>query len=103
MKEELPKEFIGAGEVKGFSFNRVYSNDYASVYKVKVPETECIHYEVFERKFARICIDFENKVFSETDFREKYPKSKDFGVCAFTKKSFEDAINVAKNIYILKQ
>lgn len=32
-----------------------------------------------------------NRIFSETEFKDKYPKSKDFGVWAWTFKSYTDA------------
>jgi hypothetical protein len=31
-----------------------------------------------------MCIDYENNLYSETEFKEIYPNSKDFGIWAWT-------------------
>ena len=82
MKKELEKQFIGKGEVKGFNFNLLMRNEIASIYHVQNENDN--HYEVFKRRFSPVCIDFEKRLYSETDFKEFYPRSKDFGINAWT-------------------
>lgn len=93
--KKLDSAFIGIGEVKNTLFNQVYSSEFAHIYKLT---DENIRFEVFERKNSPICIDFANRVYSETEFKETYPKSKAFGVWAWTYKSIEEAVIKAKEI-----
>ncbi len=88
---ELKKEFIGVGEVKGFIFTRIVKSKYAYIYKVH-GDGGNIHFEVFERKISPICLNFESRKYSKTEFKERYPKSKDFGIWAFTVMSYESAM-----------
>lgn len=89
--QPLPKEFIGTGEVKGMMFNQVFASKERYIYEVKQEDTPTPHYEVFDRKTTPICIDFENRVYSETEHKEVYPKSKDFGVWAWTFNNLQTA------------
>lgn len=82
MTTELFDQFIGTGEVKGFIFTRIDLSEKAYLYEVLYGSGK--HYEVFKRVETPVCIDFENRVYSETDTRVVYPKSKDFGVTAWT-------------------
>ena len=86
----LPSEFRGTGEVDDFQFNVVHASDKAYIYQVNVSDST--HYEVFERKKVPLCIDFANRIYSETDFKEVYPKAKDFGIWAWTYNKFSDAL-----------
>ena len=72
--EDLPEEFIGTGEVKGFKFVRCFKNDEFYIYCV-----DGMYYEIFDKKYRG------NKV--------KYPKAEDFGDWAWT---FQKASNVIK-------
>ena len=60
--EELPKTFIGTGEVKGFSFTQIKQNEFAYIYQVNVEGK--LHFEVFKKKSTPICIDFMNRIYS---------------------------------------
>ena len=91
----LEKQFTGIGEVKGFNFTQLYSSEFAYIYKV---EGDSINYEVFERKNSPICIDFKKHIYSETEFKEVYPKSNSFGVSAWTFKYYHDALEKADKI-----
>jgi len=96
---ELPKIFIGKGEVKGFLFNQVSSNKEAYIYKVD--NKGVFYYEVFRRVKTPICIDFEKRIYSDTEFKEVYPKSKQFGISAWSFSSIEKAtekFNTLKSI-----
>jgi hypothetical protein len=88
--KKLETEFTGVGEVRNFNFLQLYSTNLAYIYKVSNKD---VHYECFLKKSVPLCIDFKNKIYSEIDFKEVYPKSKDFGVWAWTFKKYEDALN----------
>lgn len=74
----LPLEFIGRGEVKGFTFKQIEASDYGYIYHVSA-NSSCEWYEVFRKKintrFATIA----------------YPNSKSFGITAWTCKTLEKA------------
>ena len=71
MLRELPVEFVGVGEVRGFLFRQVSRTMFGYIYEVRVPGAEECHYEVFRRMGnARFgCVS--------------YPKSKSFGAWAW--------------------
>lgn len=91
----LPKQFTGIGEVSSFNFTQVYNSQFTYIYKVGC---ENANYEVFERKNSPVCIDFEKRIYSETEFKETYPKANSFGVWAWTFKSLEKAFEKAHEI-----
>ena len=68
---ELPTEFVGTGEVRGFVFRQVSRTMFGYIYEVRVPGKEGGHYEVFRR--------MENARFGCVS----YPKSKSFGAWAW--------------------
>jgi len=78
----LPDKFVGKGEVKGFEFTKVKSNDVGCIYRVDAGDVS--YYEVFKNKYTPVCIDFKNRVYSETEMKQVYPKAKHFGVWAWT-------------------
>lgn len=86
----LEKTFEGGGEVTGFKFTQIHSTEYAYLFEVTDGSTKT-WYEVFKREKSAVCIDFEKRIFSETEFKERYPKAKDFGLWAWTYSKFEDA------------
>jgi hypothetical protein len=88
--EMLKNEFTGVGEVKGFIFKQIKSNDSAYIYEVSDGDKK--HYEVIKRIISPVCINFVKKIFSETDFKEVYPKSNKFGISGFTYSDIESAI-----------
>lgn len=94
--EHLPIEFVGTGEVKGFIFKQINSNDKAYIYEVNVDGV--IHYEVIERIVVAKCLDFELKIFSKSEFKETYPKANAFGISAWTFKDITNAINKFNNL-----
>ena len=69
--KELEKEFFGRGEVKGFYFKQIKSNQFAYIYEVHHPDVVEPHYSVFERRV--------NKQFD----CESYPNSNSFGIWAW--------------------
>lgn len=87
----LPEEFVGIGEVRGFKFTLLEVGDCAFLYQVQGMTDEGqpgkIWYEVFKAKSNPVCIDFEKRIYSETEFKMAYPKANAFGVWAW---SFND-------------
>lgn len=71
---KLSKVFEGKGSVKGITFSQVDESDATYVYYRNDG-----YYEVFLKKTTPICIDFEKRIYSETELKELYPKDKDFG------------------------
>lgn len=76
--KELPIEFIGRGEVKGFRFKQIKRSDRAYIFEVS-DDFGKFWYEVFTRKidsrFGKIA----------------YPKSSAFGVWAWSARTMEKA------------
>lgn len=88
--EYLPAEFIGTGEVRGFKFTKTHCNgNKGSLFQVDTGEST--HYEVLKSVYSPKCIDFQNRIYSDTDFVESYPKASRFGRDAFSFYSFDDA------------
>ncbi len=87
--QELQTSFIGIGEVKGMQFNLELKHPNYYIYKVT--DEGKIHYELFERRKSAVCIDFAKRIYSETEYKEVYPKANDFGVWAWTYKRLTDA------------
>lgn len=96
MNKELDETLQGTGETKDFVFTRVHQSNSAYLYKVHTGAS--VHYEVFERRTTPICLDFENRIYSETETKETYPKSNDFGVWAWTTDTMERAIEIFEGI-----
>ena len=51
--KELPINFIGTGEVKGFEFIQIEKSNKAYMYSVFCPDIDELHYEVFSRKESK--------------------------------------------------
>ena len=79
--KELREEFEGRGEVRGYHFKQLMSNERAFLYEVTNTEFNTTHYEVFERR--------ENKQYNCVS----YPKSSSFGQWAWCVIIYEDAVN----------
>jgi len=93
---KLEKRFIGVGEVKGFYFKQIKTSPHGYIYEVR--STAKPHYEVLLRRSNPICIDFTNRVYSTTDFKENYPKKTGFGRYAWTAMTLENAEEILKKI-----
>lgn len=93
----LPSVFIGGGEVKNFTFTKVLSSDKAYVFKVETSDGST-HYETIKRLVTPVCVDFEKKIFSETEFKEYYPKSSSFGINGWCFRTLDSAINKFKKL-----
>lgn len=77
--KQLPKQFIGRGEVRGFDFSLVSRSNWGFCYEVRIDGT-ITHYEVFLLKI--------NKRFGCVS----YPGSGSFGNWAWTYQTKEEAI-----------
>lgn len=95
MNIEIEKSFIGYGEVKDFIFNQVDKNEFGYIYSVE--DDGKMHYEVFEKRSSQVCIDFIERIYSETETRDVYPKANAFGVWAFTCTDLDHAYKYFKN------
>jgi len=91
MTTKLERIIHGKGEVRGFVFTREFENEKGYVYRVD--NGESIHFEAFYKRERSICLDFEKRIYSETEKKEIYPKSKDFGIWAWSVKSIQKGID----------
>ena len=94
MTTKLPEVIQGKGEVRGFTFKKSYENSVGYVYLVSSGNSSW--YEAFAKKTVPICLDFDNRVYSEEDDKEVYPKAKDFGVWAWTVGSLDKGLDKLK-------
>ena len=92
MTTKLEDKIEGIGEVKGFIFTKEFENNNGYVYKVSDGGKN--HYEAFQKKETPICIDFQKRIYSDTDKKELYPKSKDFGIWAWTVLTLQKGIEI---------
>ena len=79
--QELEKEFVGNGEAKNSNFKQIAKSEFAYIYERE--KHGQITFEVFERKNSPICIDFDARLYSDTEFKETYPKGEVFGRLAW--------------------
>lgn len=89
---KLEQEFVGSGEVSGMVFTQLLRSLKGFLYQVE--NEGSIHYEVFRKKKSPVCIDFEKRLYSETEFKETYPRSTAFGDWAWTIKNKDRAVEV---------
>lgn len=94
--EKIPDTFTGRAEVKGFKFTKLEETPTGFLFKVESSEQP--HYEVFKYKLTPICLDFEKRIYSETEFKEHYPKRNSFGIWAWTTLSYEKALLILKKL-----
>ena len=56
------------------------------------------HYEIIKKRVVPKCLNFEQKLFSETEFKEVYPKAEAFGKEGFTATTLEKAFEIFENL-----
>lgn len=78
--QELSKQFIGKGDVKGHKLEQLKKSDKAYLYRKTINEG-VIYYEVFKRKI--------NRRFKSVS----YPRSEHFSKWAWTYMDYKQAIN----------
>jgi hypothetical protein len=101
MNKQLPNVFTGTGEAAGFLFELLEISPTAYAYSVCIDD-RVHHFEVFKRKTTPICLDFENRIFSETMTRDVYPKAKDFGKWAWTYNDYKKAMDKFKSLEVVE-
>jgi len=94
--EKLPEQFTGKGEVRDFVFTLQEQSITAYLYKVDT--MDATHYEVFEKRTTKKLIDFESRTYSDTELKERYPRSNDFGIWAWSVGDLNNAIVKMNNI-----
>jgi len=87
--KQLEKKFTGKGEVKNYNFTQLKASSSAYLYEVKCLQTENKHYEVFKH--------VENERFGCVS----YPRSKSFGIWAYTKSNLKDAEKLFNEMNVL--
>ena len=93
---KLEKSIKGTGEVSGYTLEQVKESSSAYIYRVYNENEE--HFEVFLKKTVPVCIDFENRIYSDTESKEIYPKSRDWGKAAWTANTLEIAMRMLRDI-----
>lgn len=79
MKETpIEQEFTRSG----WTFTQIEQNEHGYIYQVN--DGEHTFYEVFEKRRTPICIDFKNRIYSTTEYKDRYPGNEDFGKWAWT-------------------
>jgi hypothetical protein len=96
MIKDLENQFEGTGEVKGFKFRKLAFAQHSYLYEVTCDGK--LYYEIFKRVKTPICIDFEKRLYSDTEFKEVYPKANAFGLTAWCKYDLEDATKLMYKI-----
>lgn len=85
----------------GFTYKQVKSTDSGHLFSIHNSENDTLHgYEVFMRKLTPLCVDFEKKIYSETEFKERYPKANDFGVWAWSPGTLKRAEEILESLEI---
>lgn len=100
MIKELEDNFIGTGSVSGFKFKKLHQTELGYLYEVDSGD-EDIHYEVFEKKISPICIDFDTRTYSKTEYKEVYPRDEDFGKTAFCCLEYKEALDRLNNFEVV--
>jgi hypothetical protein len=90
MTHLLEQKFTGKGEVSGFLFEQVYKNKWYYVYRVSHEGRKW--FEAIKRVTVPVCLDFAQKIYSTTEFKEVYPKANQFGVSAFCCSTYPKAL-----------
>ncbi len=87
MIKHLDKKFIK----KGIKYAQIASSGSGYVYFCTSTGSKG-YYEVFKHVLTPICINFEKREYSKTDFKVRYPGNEEFGSWAWTLLSREKAI-----------
>lgn len=101
MITELDSIIEGKGEVKGIVFHQM--RKHSDFYIYKAVNENSVYYECFERRKVAVCIDFQKRIYSETEFKEVYPKAKDFGVWAFSTPDWHIAKKKSHERFVKKE
>jgi hypothetical protein len=99
--DKLEKVIEGAGEVKDYTFKQIKETELGYIYEVHT-DGKLRHYEVFRKRLSEKCIDFDKKIYDDNHLVESYPKSRVFGITAFTipRDNYERAEEILNNFAI---
>lgn len=82
---KLPELLKGKGEVRDYTFKKITESERGYIYaQINDKSQKTVAFEVFKKTTSPICIDFENRIYSKTEVKELYPKSRHFGRSAWT-------------------
>jgi len=88
MLHELEVSFTS----KKLTYTQVKKTEKGYIYHVHSGGSNVPYFHVFKRKTAKVCIDFEKRIYSDTETKETYPKDECFGVWAWIYFSLDKAI-----------
>ena len=88
---KLSECFIGSGEVAGMKFTKIASHNGSYCYQISSDNIRH-HFEVIKPNITPLCVDFTKRIYSETEFKESYPKAREFGVRGWSFYTKESAI-----------
>lgn len=92
MKTKILKSyFVGGSSKRGMIFNQIHSTTRAYLYEIN--DNGLVHYETFKRRKVALCVNFEKREYSTTNFKDVYPKDNDFGIWAWCYNDKEKAID----------
>lgn len=95
--DKLPDFLIGGGESSNYTYTQEAESQYGYIYKAQHKHIEEVyHFEVFEKKITPVCLNFQEKIYSEEKFRERYPRSINFGSWAYSCPNMERAVEILK-------
>ena len=82
--KELPLQFMGRGEVKGFQFTLICKTNFCFLYEVNTGST--LYYEIFKRRINHrfACIS--------------YPRGNSFGIWALTTPDLDRAYEILREL-----
>ena len=98
MIHKIEETFWCKGEVSGYHFIKLKETEHAYLYQKNEYGTNNSSYEVFIKKATPVCLDFDNRVYSDTEFKHTYPKSNSFGVWAWDYLNFDKALVKIENL-----
>lgn len=82
--------------MKGFVFTKLKESENVFLYQVESEGK--IWYEIFKCELVAKCINFAERIYSDTNFKYTYPKARSFGYNAWTKKSIREAEELFEDI-----
>lgn len=99
--KELPLVIVK----KPITYTQIAKSETAYIYECrheKQGENENPYYEVIKRKISPVCIDFDKRIYSDTEFKETYPKAEHFGKTGWCIWNKERAFERLKELSIVE-
>lgn len=73
---------------KGLNYTQISETEKGYLYRAEL-DGVYISYEVFLKKNSPRCVDFGNRVYSDSEFVERFPSDNDFGKWAWSYNNIE--------------